>query len=108
MSGEIGNECLDALFNNNIYTLIGTVFNQVGIIDNRNILEAFKALYGIPTSSNHWQTHLLYNLRGISLKKTCFESDVCVEGRKGGCKYIVTHTTDILVMSLYAYQIFEE
>ena len=53
MSGEIGNECLDALFNNNIYTLIGTVFNQVGIIDNRNILEAFKALYGIPTSSNH-------------------------------------------------------
>ena len=72
-----------------------------------NLLEAIKALYGLPTSRIRWHAHLSHTFREMGFKPTRFDPDVCIRGRNGGYDYIGTHTDDILVVAVDPTSIFE-
>ena len=89
-----------------MYTRAGARFKLVGIMTEGNLLEVLKALYIFTTSGNRQNTHLLHTLRVIGFKRTIFDPDVCIKGRKGGCNRIVTHTDDVLVVAVDSIYIF--
>ena len=59
MTGNIGNAYLHAETEEKVYTCIGPKFEALGLMDEGTLLEVVKALYGLPTSGNRWNAHLL-------------------------------------------------
>ena len=72
------------------------------------LLEILKSLYVLTTSGNRWHVHLLYTLRSMSFKPTCFDLDVWIRGFKGGCDCIGTHTNDVLIVVVNLTYIFNK
>ena len=52
MTGDIGNDYLNANTQETIYTRAGAELELVGIMAERNVLEVIKALYSLPTRGN--------------------------------------------------------
>ena len=52
ITGDIGNTYLNTNTQEKIYTRAGVEFELVGIMAEGNLLELFKALYGLTNSSN--------------------------------------------------------
>ena len=52
MTGNIGNDYLNANIQETIYTWAVAELELVGIMAERNLLEVIKALYGLPTRWN--------------------------------------------------------
>ena len=84
MTGDIGNAYFNANTGENIYTRAGADFELVGTMAEGNLLEVIKALYGLATSGNRWNAHLLNTLRKMGFKPTFFDPDVWIRGREGG------------------------
>ena len=75
-------------------------------MDEGNVLEVVKALYGLPTSGNMRHAHLSHTLREISFKPAHFDTDVWIRGRRGGYYYIGMNSNDVLVVDVNPTSIF--
>ena len=63
MTGDIRKVYLNAYTKEKIYTREESNFELLGVMAKGTLLEVAEALYGLPTSSNRWHTHLLHTLR---------------------------------------------
>ena len=57
MTSYTANAYLNTNIQENILTRAGAEFELVGIMAEGTLLEVIKALYGLPTSGNMWQTY---------------------------------------------------
>ena len=108
MKGDIGNAFINGNAHENIYTCAGTSFELMDIMDEGNFLQFIKAIYGLPTSRNRWHTYLLHTLTAMGFKPTRFNPYALIRGRKGGYKYIGTHTDDVFVVAVNPTSIFDK
>ena len=69
MTGDIGNTYINTNTEEKIYTRAGTRFELLGIMDEGNLLDVVKALFGLPTSGNRWHAHLLHTWRKMNLSQ---------------------------------------
>ena len=80
--GDIRNAYLNANTKESIYTLAGTKFELIVIMDEGNLLEVVKSIYGLSTSCNRWHAHLSHTLREMSFMTTRFDPDLWIKGRE--------------------------
>ena len=73
---------------------------MVGIISEGGLLEVIKELYGLPTSGNSWNAHLLHTLREMGFRPYHFNPDAWIRWREEGYNYIETPNNDVLIVAV--------